>query len=256
MHAVGWTMRRARVGQEVVFPCHVAEIAAADRWGAAGVHFEVSNGERGARRGDNRPTPRLSPSPHLTNLARENHRPAPLRQLGFDDDEGAADVGAVRRRRDPDGAAEGDRSVVPDGEGAQPRVGGGAGQAARGGDPQMLPQLRPSAGDGGAALGDARGGVADPRAEGEVEGVPLPPLSLIQPRAPPPMQPQVSPQAVVMGIPSPGSRWLPIEMEEDEVLAVTPRRRTRTPATPTMLPRRSPRFPRRSPRLLALSRRQ
>ena len=37
-----------RVGQEVVFPCHVAEIAAADRWGAAGVDFEVSNGERGA----------------------------------------------------------------------------------------------------------------------------------------------------------------------------------------------------------------
>ena len=34
-----------RVGQEVVFPCHVAEIAAADRWGAAGVRFEVSNGE-------------------------------------------------------------------------------------------------------------------------------------------------------------------------------------------------------------------
>ena len=136
----------------------------------------MSNGERGAGGRVIRPTPRLSPSPHLTNLARESHCPAPPRQLGFDDDEGAADVGAVRRRQDPDGAAEGDRSMVHGGEGAQPCVGGGAGQAARGGDPQMLPQLRPPAGDGGAPLGDAGGGVSGSRAEGEVEGVPLPPL--------------------------------------------------------------------------------
>ena len=83
---------------------------------------------------------------------------------------------------------------------------------------------------------------------------------LIQPWAPP--LAQHPPQEVVMGIPAPGSRWLPIQIEEDEEheemeeATVPPRRRARTTPTPTSLPRRSPRFQRRSPRLLALSRRQ
>ena len=83
---------------------------------------------------------------------------------------------------------------------------------------------------------------------------------LIQPWAPPPHQ--GPPQEVVVGIPAPGSKWLPIQIKEDEELeemeeeaTVPPRRSARTTPTPTSLPRRSPRFQRRSPRLLALSRR-
>ena len=57
-----------RVGQEVGFPCHGAEIAAADRWGDIGVVSEVSNGELGEGREVIRPSPRLSTTPPLTNL--------------------------------------------------------------------------------------------------------------------------------------------------------------------------------------------
>ena len=85
-------------------------------------------------------------------------------------------MGAGGRRRGADGEASRDRPMVPDGEGPQRRVGNGERQAQGRRNPPLLPQLRPIAGDGGAPVGDARGGVAGPGAEGEVEGVPLPPL--------------------------------------------------------------------------------